>query len=64
MNWDDIHTAWLDARSTLNRVDGFVNRMAQMCAGRLRKANVDSSVLKALKEELRDYNIHTSSWKQ
>ena len=51
------------AQSDIDRAGTLVNRMAGMCAGRLRLAGVRIDTLNRLKRELRDYNIHTERWK-
>lgn len=63
MNFTEMTEAVRDAKSTINRADNFVCNMADMIVGRLRTANISGYVLKKLKRELRDYNIHTGTWK-
>lgn len=62
MKFDEMQAAVRDAKQTINSADHIVAQMAEIVAGRLRKGNVPGRVLEALKRELRDYNIHTSSW--
>lgn len=49
------------ANSTIRAADQMASDIAQMFPGRLR--HVSPSVLAKLKAELRDFNIHTSIWK-
>ena len=63
MTFDEMHQAVKDAEATRARADLHVRKMADLCAGRLRKGNVSAYVLKKLKRELRDFNIHTGYWK-
>lgn len=49
------------ARETLRNADRQANEMAKLIVGRLR--HVDGWVLDNLKRELRDFNMHTRSWK-
>lgn len=62
--FDDMREAVQDARTKLRAADNVVGAMAEMCAGRLRTANVSPSALEKLKKELADYNIHTAKWKR
>ncbi len=59
--WDTMRDALAEARSVMAAADDFANGAARICVGRLRK--VDWSTLKAMKRELRDFNIHTGEWK-
>lgn len=63
MTFSEMATAVEEARSTLSNADNYVGKMAKMLVGRLRKGDVPIYVLSALKKELRDWNIHTNSWK-
>lgn len=63
MKIDDMHEAVTEARATIHRVDTVVGSMANMCAGRLRRAGVRHYTLCQLKKELANYNMHTGSWK-
>lgn len=60
--WDRMRAAMSEARATMEAADDFANGAAQLCVGRLRR--VHSGTLKALKRELRDFNIHTGEWKE
>jgi hypothetical protein len=62
VNFDDMHAAVQQAKATMSLADGFAHRMAAMLIGRLQ--HVPSWVLKDLKRELRDFNIHTGEWKK
>lgn len=63
MNWDDFRESFNDGKQAIRQGDSVARQMAEMLTGRLRKANVNYSVLTALKKELRDFNIHTGEWK-
>jgi len=62
MNWSEANTAFEDAKRTLNRADDVATNLARILVGRLRKVYSDSA-LADLKRELKDFNIHTSTWK-
>lgn len=64
MDFDEVHEAVNEAKNTIRMADTAVGKMASIVAGRLRKAEVPWGVLKALKNELRDYNIHTGKWRK
>lgn len=60
--FDEMRAAVSDAESTLRAADSVVNDLARLLKGRLRK--VDSGyLLAALKNELKDFNAHTKTWK-
>lgn len=63
MNSSEMHAAVNEAKATISRADLEVGRMASMIAGRLRNGRVHCGALEELKRELKDYNIHTRSWK-
>jgi hypothetical protein len=63
MNFSEANAAIEDAARTMNEADRVARCIAHLLAGRLRSANVSGHVLKRLKRELADYNIHTSNWK-
>ena len=63
MTLNEAHTAILDAERTIQNADHIVYKVARICAERLRSSNVPCYVLKELKRELRDYNIHTGRWR-
>lgn len=60
--WDDIRTALQEAEDTDRALNMYAKRMAALLPGRLRHCN--GADLKKLKEELRDYNIHTGKWRE
>lgn len=60
--FDEMMKAVDEAEATLRIADRMANRMAKMLIGRLREV-VYYDVLKNLKRELRDYNMHTCQWK-
>ena len=51
-----------EARATLEAADSVATTLAALLAGRLRRVN-SPYYLKQLKRELRDFNIHTGTWK-
>ena len=59
--WDDVRAAVRAAEEAEQAVNGNAWRMAALLPGRLRHCN--GADLKKLKEELRDYNIHTGKWR-
>ena len=63
MTFDDVAKAISEARSVLRMADGHVAEMARVCVGRLQSSGVSIYTLKQLKNELRNFNIHTSTWK-
>ncbi len=63
MNMWTMNHAVNEAKETLKNADEQVGVMANLCAGRLRRAGVKCNTLEILKRELRDYNIHTGEWK-
>jgi hypothetical protein len=62
--FDQVLAAVNEASAAQNAVHRNVQAMARLCAGQLRRADVDCSHLKALKMELENYNIHTGKWKK
>lgn len=63
MRVDDMEAAVLEAERTLSNADSVATKLARLLIGRLRKVN-STWVLSSLKRELRDYNIHTESWRE
>lgn len=61
----EMEQAIKQAEQTFRAADNNATAMARMLKGRLRKVEVgwNGEVLAALKRELRDYNIHTRTWK-
>lgn len=57
----EMERAIADASATISNADTLATRMAGMIRRRLR--HVPSYILKDLKKELRDFNIHTGQWK-
>ena len=64
MRFAEAYEAYEDAERTIRAVDNIVAGMARMIVGRLRSSNASMSTLAALKRELRDYNMHTGTWKE
>lgn len=60
--FDEMRRALSVARSVQKAADENTNAMADLIRGRLR--NVSSYRLASLKRELRDFNIHTGTWKE
>lgn len=63
MTFEEMAEAIASARCTLKTADEHVAEMARIVSGRLRKSSVSAYVLSRLKNELRDFNIHTGRWK-
>lgn len=64
MNFSDMYAAISEAKHTIEAADGQVGRMARLCAGRLRLADVSDVTLSALKRELADWDMHRKCWKE
>lgn len=60
--FDEMKGAVRQAEATLRAADSVANDMASLLDGRLK--NVSPWMLKRLKRQLRDFNIHTGEWKQ
>lgn len=60
-HFDNMRAAMTEARQVQAAADSQADAMAHILRGRLRK--VSSWHLKALKRELRDFNMHTGEWK-
>ncbi len=60
-SFDLVQQAVNEAQATQNAVERHAYRMGQLLRGNLRHCS--GSDLKALKKELRAYNIHTGEWK-
>ncbi len=63
MTYDEFCEAVADAERTEYRARVAVQKIARLCKGRLRLADVDSYTLSALKRELRDWNMHSCEWR-
>jgi hypothetical protein len=63
MNYDDMEQAVRDAENTLRIADAVVSKIAYTIKGRLRRSNTAGWILADIKRELRDFNIHTGTWK-
>lgn len=63
MTLADMENAVDDARRTLAQADRAAARMAGMLRGRLRTGDIPSYVLRDLKRELANFNMHTGEWK-
>lgn len=63
MDINQMAQALEEARITLARADRVAGQLANMLRGRLRSGNIPSYVLKDLKKELANYNMHTGEWK-
>ena len=62
MDWNDFDQAMKEAETTMKLGNGVANNMSRMLRGRLR--HCDSAYLRALKREIRDFNMATGAWKQ
>lgn len=58
---EEMQAALRDANATLYAADCVASTIARMLVGRLRRA--DCATLAKLKRELRDFNMHTGTWK-
>ena len=56
-----MDTAVREAELIIKRAEEYRNRMARFLRGRLR--SVDTSILRDLKKELRNFNSQTGEWK-
>lgn len=63
MTINEMEQALEDARQTMARADRVAGQLARMLRGRLRNANIPSYILKDLKKELANFNMHTGEWK-
>jgi hypothetical protein len=63
MNTYDMERAVNETREQIKEADRLATSLANILRGRLRHVN-SAGALKELKRELRDYNIHTGTWKQ
>lgn len=63
MNITEALDAVRQARQTLESADATVRCVLDMARNRLRAADVSPSVLRALKRELRDFDMTTGHWK-
>lgn len=63
MYWEDFRKAFEEAKRTMAQADEASTDMARMLVGRLRKVN-SSIALKALKAELKDFDMRTERWKE
>lgn len=59
---DEMRQAVQEARNVLSAADDVADDMARLLRGRLKK--VSPYVLAQLKRELKNFNIHTSQWKE
>jgi hypothetical protein len=60
----DLKNAVQRAKNEIYRADQAVEDMAELCAGKLKQCNVRAHVLKKLKRELANFNIHTGRWNE
>lgn len=63
MQWEEFRKAFNGAKSTIQTADSHVADMAGMIRGRLRSSGVPGYILRDLKKELENYNMHTKEWK-
>lgn len=60
--WDTLRGAVNEARELDRAIAQYANAMAELLRGRLR--SVQPSLLRALKRELRDFNMTTGKWEK
>lgn len=60
--YDTMRQAMKEAKAQLDAADEVASQLAAMLCGRLRK--VHSSYARALKRELRDFDMTTGRWKR
>lgn len=63
MNLEQLNEAVADAKETMRLADIAAYRVAHLLRGRLRSAGIPTYMLEDLKRELRDFNLHTGTWK-
>jgi hypothetical protein len=61
--FDEMRAAVSEARHTFSAADSVAASMADILRGRLRN-NVPAHTLRALKKELRDFDMHRGRWKE
>lgn len=59
--FDQLREAVATAKATINAADNAATDIARLLVGRVRKIH-DTEALKAIKRELRKFNIHTGRW--
>lgn len=59
---DDMRAVLRGVKQAHEVADSFAGDIASLIVGRLRRG-VPTGTLARLKKELRDFNIHTGSWK-
>lgn len=59
--WDTMRAALAQARAANAAADNYASQMGDMLRGRLRA--VPAYILRDLKRELRDFDMHTKEWK-
>jgi len=62
MAFNEMDAAVSEAKATVARMDNYLNSMADMMDGRLRK--ISGHRLAKLKRQLRKFNIHTNQWRE
>ena len=63
MTFDEFSQAVAEAETIERRANDAVQRLARICAGRLRVSKVSGYVLAQLKQELRDFDMRTHTWR-
>lgn len=61
--FDEILRAVNDANQQLRAADEVATDLARLLDGRLRRVN-SAYILSRLKEQLRDFNMHTGKWRE
>jgi ribosomal protein L39E len=63
MTFDEFRQAVAEAEAVERRAADIVQQLARICAGRLRNSQVPGYILVKLKQELRDFNMKTRTWR-
>lgn len=62
MDIDELRKAINEAEATFRAADAAAVQIARLLKGRMRQ--VSPWLVKEIKRELRDFNMHTEKWKQ
>ncbi len=63
MTYEEIQRALDEAKWIMQRTDVIAERSLQFAVGRLNRLDVGVDTLRALKRELRNFDITTGQWK-
>ena len=64
MDYQESRQLLQSVRRDIDQADELIRCVANLLRGRLRSSNVNSTALRDLKRELRNFNMHTGTWKQ